>query len=75
MQQGTLIGLLACASALALTGCQKEQPPAPPPPAVGVVTLQTQTAPLFNELPGRVVAVETAEVRPQISGIIRRRLF
>lgn len=75
MQQGTFIGLLACASAFALAGCQKEQPPAPPPPAVGVVTLQPETAPLFNELPGRVVAVETAEVRPQISGIIRRRLF
>jgi membrane fusion protein (multidrug efflux system) len=42
---------------------------------VGVVTLKTESVPLLNELPGRVTAFETAEVRPQISGIIRRRLF
>lgn len=75
MQKGKILGLLAFASALALSGCGKEQPPAPPPPAVGVVTLKVESAPLFAELPGRVSAVETAEVRPQISGVIRRRLF
>ncbi len=75
MHKGNLIGLLACASALALSACGKEAPPAPPPPAVGVVTLQTESAPLLNELPGRISALETAEVRPQISGVIRRRLF
>ncbi|MEA3391285.1 efflux RND transporter periplasmic adaptor subunit [Sphingobium sp. CCH11-B1] len=75
MQKGSIIGLLACASALTLSACGQEQPPAPPPPAVGVVTLKTESAPLVNELPGRITAVETAEVRPQISGVIRRRLF
>ena len=75
MQKGKFIGLLACASALTLSACGDSPPPAPPPPTVGVVTLETGTAPLINELPGRIVAVETAEVRPQISGVIRRRLF
>lgn len=75
MQKGTIIGLLACASALALSACGESPPPAPPPPAVGVVTLKTESAALTNELPGRISAVETAEVRPQISGVIRRRLF
>ncbi len=75
MHKGNLIGLLACASALTLSACGKEAPPAPPPPAVGVVTLQTESAPLLTELPGRISALETAEVRPQISGVIRRRLF
>lgn len=75
MHKGTFIGLLACASALALSACGESPPPAPPPPAVGVVTLTTGSVPLINELPGRVVALETAEVRPQISGVIRRRLF
>lgn len=75
MQKGFFIGLLACASALALTACGESPPPAPPPPAVGVVTLKTESAALLNELPGRIAALETAEVRPQISGVIRRRLF
>ncbi|MDR7155057.1 membrane fusion protein (multidrug efflux system) [Sphingobium xenophagum] len=75
MHKGTFIGLLACASALALSACGESPPPAPPPPAVGVVTLKTESVPLVNELPGRIVALEIAEVRPQISGVIRRRLF
>lgn len=75
MQKGIFGGFLVCASALALSACGESQPPAPPPPAVGVVTLKTESAPLLNELPGRISAVETAEVRPQISGVIRRRLF
>jgi membrane fusion protein (multidrug efflux system) len=42
---------------------------------VGVVTLATQSVTLSTELPGRVTAVETSEVRPQVGGIIERRLF
>lgn len=75
MQKGLFIGLSACASALALSACGKSPPPAPPPPAVGVITLKNGSAPLVNELPGRIAAVEIAEVRPQISGVIRHRLF
>ncbi|WP_430727475.1 efflux RND transporter periplasmic adaptor subunit [Undibacter mobilis] len=44
-------------------------------PEVGVVTLYPQAVAITAELPGRVVASLTAEVRPQISGIIQRRLF
>ncbi|WP_150291781.1 efflux RND transporter periplasmic adaptor subunit [Sphingobium estronivorans] len=75
MQKGIVVGLLACVSIAALGGCGEKQQPAPPPPAVGVVTMKVESAPLMNELPGRIVAVETAEVRPQINGVIRRRLF
>ncbi|AJR25645.1 MULTISPECIES: efflux RND transporter periplasmic adaptor subunit [Sphingobium] len=75
MQKGIFVGLFACASALALGACGQQQQPAPPPPAVGVVKLTVENAPLTTELPGRIAAVETAEVRPQISGVIRRRLF
>ena len=67
--------ILALASALAVSACGNEQPAAPPPPAVGVVTLATESADLTNELPGRISALETAAVRPQITGVIRRRLF
>lgn len=42
---------------------------------VGVVTLQPQRVALTRELPGRVRPVEVAEVRPQVDGIILKRLF
>ncbi len=75
MHRFKLLGLLACASTLALGACGKKEQPAPPPPAVGVVTLKLESAQLVNELPGRISPAELSEVRPQISGVIRRRLF
>lgn len=79
MQKAVTAGSLARASALALTlalgGCGSEQQSAPAVPSVGVVTLATESAELTNELPGRIAALETADVRPQVTGVIRRRLF
>lgn len=68
---------LALVSLLALAACSPAPPPAaaPPPPEVSVVTLQSQTVTLSRELPGRVNPVLVAEVRPQVNGIILRRLF
>ncbi|SFX80536.1 efflux RND transporter periplasmic adaptor subunit [Azotobacter vinelandii] len=67
---------LATVAALLLRHDQTPQPPAPPePPAVGVIELREQTVSLTSELPGRVVAREISEVRPQVSGVIRQRLF
>jgi membrane fusion protein (multidrug efflux system) len=66
---------LLIGAVLVVTGCGKQAPPPPPPPAVGVVTLKQEAVTLTSELPGRITALETSEVRPQISGIIRRRLF
>jgi membrane fusion protein (multidrug efflux system) len=51
-------------------------PPPPPPPApVGVIIVSEQPVALSSELPGRTSAYETSEVRPQVDGIIRARLF
>lgn len=47
----------------------------PPPPEVSVVTLAPENTTLTRELPGRTTAYQIAEVRPQASGIIERRLF
>lgn len=59
-----------------LVGCKEEaEQPAPPPPQVGVVTLQAQPFTLTAELPGRTSAYRIAEVRPQVDGIIQKRLF
>lgn len=61
---------------LALGACGKQEaPPAPPPPQVGVITLTTGSATLATELPGRITAFETSDVRPQVNGLIEKRLF
>lgn len=54
---------------------KKEEKPAPKTPEAGVVTLTTETVPLYIELPGRTAAFEISEVRPQVSGLITARNF
>ena len=64
------------AAALQLAGCGHQAPPrAAAPPRVSVVTVQAQGVPITTELPGRVNAYRIADVRPQVSGIILKRLF
>ena len=74
--RGALLGLLLIAGIL--SGCSKpnEAPaPAKAAPEVGVVTLKQQSQQLEAALPGRTRASLTAEVRPQVSGILQKRLF
>lgn len=68
---------LALSLALALSACDDKTQSAPPPAPVevSVITLQPQRVPLFTELPGRTAAYRVAEVRPQVSGIVLKRLF
>ncbi|MGG5290682.1 efflux RND transporter periplasmic adaptor subunit [Pseudomonas shirazensis] len=79
MQFKPAVTALVSAVALAtlLSGCSKkeEAAPAPQTPQVGVVTLQPQAFTLTSELPGRTTAFRVAEVRPQVNGIILKRLF
>ena len=64
-------------TALTATGCNKKQPPMPPagPPEVSVITIQPQRVVITSELSGRTSAHLTSEVRPQVGGIIKKRLF
>ena len=45
------------------------------PPVVGYVVVQTQPVTLTTELPGRTSAYLTSDVRPQVNGVIKARLF
>mgnify|MGYP003626843480 FL=1 len=66
-------------SALLLTLCacsnQGNQAPPPAPPEVGVVTIAETPVTLTIELPGRITPYELSEVRPQVNGLIKQRLF
>lgn len=71
-----IAGILA--GGLLLIGCGKKQSGGPHQagaPEVGVVTLQSERIMLTTELPGRTSAYLIAEVRPQVGGIIQKRLF
>lgn len=58
-----------------LCSCGGSPPPAPPPPEVRVVVAKTQTIENVTEVPGRVQAVRTAQVRARVDGIVERRLY
>ncbi|HEY2782348.1 MAG TPA: efflux RND transporter periplasmic adaptor subunit [Steroidobacteraceae bacterium] len=59
-----------------MLGCsEKKTAPPPPTPEVGVMTLRSQPVSIVTELPGRTVAYRIAEVRPQVNGVILKRLF
>lgn len=65
-------------AAVALTACGREQPTAAvdmPPPQVGVVTVEPEPITLVTELPGRLEAVRTAQVRARVAGIVLEQTF
>lgn len=77
-RQKTAVWLIV--SSLALGACGKEDAQQqagqmPPPPMVSVITVQPENVVLESNLPGRLEAVQTAKIVPQVSGIVKRRLF
>jgi len=69
--------VLASSALLALSACgggQQQQAPQGPP-TVGYVVVREAPVTLTTELPGRTTAFETSEVRPQVNGLVLKRLF
>ncbi|MCE4540382.1 efflux RND transporter periplasmic adaptor subunit [Pelomonas sp. P7] len=70
---------LSLTAAAVLTACGPADaqggPPAQGPAPVGVVKLQPQRVDLNAELAGRTVATQVAEVRPQVTGLVKARAF
>ncbi|MFL0692285.1 MAG: efflux RND transporter periplasmic adaptor subunit [Agrobacterium tumefaciens] len=72
---------MLCVPLILLLACSGEQDAdanataKPQAVRVGVMTVQPQAVTVYDELPGRVSALRTAEIRPQVSGIIQKKLF
>ena len=75
---------LACVAAALLTACdarstraqaQGPGPGAMPPPEVEVIRVERGAAELTRELPGRLQAVKSAQVRARVEAIVEKRLF
>ncbi|MEO5698820.1 MAG: efflux RND transporter periplasmic adaptor subunit [Burkholderiaceae bacterium] len=77
------VASLAALTLLTIAACGKKSDPAAggppgggmPPAEVGVVVVQPQTVGLATELPGRLEASRTAQVRARAAGIVEKRLF
>lgn len=83
------LAALAAVAALALSSCGKGKEEAAasgnsaaqnsaqqaPAPVVGVVTVHPQSVTLGTELPGRLESHRSADILPQVGGIIKKRLF
>jgi membrane fusion protein (multidrug efflux system) len=81
MHRNSIFGAaLLAATVVALSACGPKPPAAGAggmggPAEVGVVVVQPQAVPLTVELNGRTSAFLVSEVRPQVSGVVRARLF
>ena len=70
-------GIALLATLVALNGCSRATPVAPPaqPPEVSVVTVQRGSVPVTTQLPGRTSAYLVAQVRARVDGIVLKREF
>src|SRR5690606_19217163 len=69
---------IAASAAALVAGCGGDAPQAPmtpPSPAVSVVVAEPRPLEDVEEVPGRVQAYRTAEVRARVDGIVERRLY
>jgi membrane fusion protein (multidrug efflux system) len=75
--RGARAGRIALlAAGLLLSACHsKPAAPPPAPPEVGVVTVKSEAVTETAELPGRTNPMLSSDVRPQVNGVIKARLF
>jgi membrane fusion protein (multidrug efflux system) len=78
MKRELVLGLsiLCAAAAVAATeGCGKKAPPPPPPPLVVVTPVIQKDVPVYGEWIGTTAGDINAEIRPQITGYLLRRIY
>ncbi|CAK7072730.1 MAG: Multidrug resistance protein MexA [Desulfovibrio sp.] len=74
-QRNIVLPAIAVMLCFILAGCEDKQAQGPASPEVRFMAVTGEKLTLTRELPGRVVAFEVSEVRPQVGGIIKERLF
>ena len=68
--------LAGAALVFSVTSCdQAAKPSAPPPAEVSVMSVQPRTIDVLATVPGRTAAYRVAEIRPQVSGVLLKRMF
>ncbi len=78
MQKKLTIALASLTMSMGLIACGDDAQQGRgqmPPSAVDFAVAQTEEVPVYSTLTGRTTAVKTAEVRPQVSGVILKRMF
>lgn len=68
----TLVLILGAAT---LAACSHGAPPAPPPPAVNVLTAHAQSIPLTRQFVGRLSPLYSANVTARVAGVLDRRVY
>ena len=68
-------GVLYALGVLLLAGCSEAPPPAPPAAEVRVIQAEAAALTRVAEIPGRLQAVRTAEVRARVDGIVQDRVY
>jgi RND family efflux transporter MFP subunit len=75
MPSRSLAPLAFVAAALSLAGCSSKPPAAPPPPNVSVAPVLQRDLAEWDEFSGRLQAVDQVEIKPRVSGYIKRVTF
>ncbi|HET7471468.1 MAG TPA: efflux RND transporter periplasmic adaptor subunit [Gemmatimonadales bacterium] len=75
MPSRSLAPLAFVAAALSLAGCSSKPPAPPPPPGVSVAPVLQRDLAEWDEFSGRLQAVDQVEIRPRVSGYIKRVTF
>lgn len=71
LRYAVMAALLSAQAALAQAPGGGEMPPTP----VSFIEMKPESLPIVNDLPGRISATRTAEVRPRVGGIVVERIF
>lgn len=69
------LGVVACIGMAGCSQSQSAQRNDAAVPEVGVVSVTSRSLTLTADLPGRTTAYMIAQIRPQISGIVQKRVF